>query len=73
MRAKCDDCDGPAIFSGGGSGKCSACHGTGASTVVESLVNTFNPFSSGEPVCEKCHGSGDCPTCRGEGFVEDDE
>jgi DnaJ-class molecular chaperone len=65
---QCPDCDCVKVFAlAEGDGKCSNCHGSGE--------------YSGDPVafvlggvdCEECDSSGVCPTCDGEGVIEDED
>jgi hypothetical protein len=61
----CEDCDGVAgwlPWSQKGDGKCRECHGTGA--------DPDDPLGQGP--CTTCGGSGVCPTCDGEGWIDDD-
>ena len=62
LMSKCPDCDG-GMFKG--DGKCSKCHGSGT------LNTILNDISGEDTECRQCRGSGECPTCRGEGLVED--
>lgn len=69
---KCPDCDAIRIGStllspsegGEGNGVCSECHGTKVQTQFTFGLTDADP-------CRNCNGSGECPTCRGEGVLDD--
>ena len=57
-RLKCPDCaEGIPLV--GGNGKCSQCFGSGINLRL----------NSPDRQCEKCQGTGTCPTCQGSGVV----
>jgi DnaJ-class molecular chaperone len=61
MCPDCDDCNWAGTI---GNGKCKVCHGTGEDTFFGVDATRYD--------CEECGGSGVCPTCDGEGRVEED-
>ena len=60
MCPDCDDCNWAATI---GNGKCKVCHGTGKDSLFGIDATTY--------ICEACGGTGVCPTCNGEGRVDD--
>jgi DnaJ-class molecular chaperone len=46
-----------------GNGKCKVCHGSGESSLFGIAGTTYK--------CEACEGTGTCPSCNGEGRVDD--
>jgi DnaJ-class molecular chaperone len=66
----CQDCDwvGGVIYDS--DGKCSACHGTGKSDILD---QAFAAAFGEEAECQTCNGTGDCQTCGGTGKVEGDD
>lgn len=65
----CPDCD----FVGGSflasDGKCSTCHGSGKSNILD---QAFAAAFGEEAPCSECDGSGQCQACNGSGEVDDD-
>jgi len=62
MTQRCPDCASIKV-SGGGNGKCSACHGGGkVGTIADDIAG-------GKRNCERCHGTGQCRTCGGTGVL----
>jgi len=72
-KVKCPDCDSIKIspFLDEGDGNCSACHGSGEGGLLDHIADAINPFSAEKTKCWKCHGTGQCQTCGGNGFVYD--
>jgi hypothetical protein len=68
---KCPDCDSVKVnpFLNEGDGKCSACHGTGGSGLLDQLVDATNPFGKQGTECYKCRGTGQCRSCGGNGVI----
>jgi hypothetical protein len=68
---QCPDCDSVKInpFLNEGDGKCTVCHGTGEGGLLDQFVDATNPFGRQGTECFKCHGTGQCQTCGGNGVV----
>lgn len=66
---QCPDCNSVKIFANEGDGKCSVCHGTGDGGFLDQLADATNPFRRQGTECWKCHGTGQCQTCGGNGVV----
>ena len=64
MSTRCLECDDYTLNCG--NGKCNVCHGTG-------IGNIFDPLEilGVESGCDRCGGTGVCPQCNGDGFVDD--
>ncbi len=58
----CPDCDNP------GNGECARCHGTGYEPGVINQIASSLAGEDGED-CSECGGSGDCPSCDGDGVA----
>ncbi len=70
---QCPDCDVVKMFSDPprGDGHCSECHGTGFARFFDAIALELRNVE--QPPCEKCYGSGKCPTCAGRGVIEEPE
>jgi hypothetical protein len=77
---RCPDCDDDkvSLITEAGDGKCACCHGTGrdggadlwegqADAAVWAVGSLFGLLR-----CGACNGSGECPTCRGTGIVDEE-
>lgn len=64
--SKCPDCDSVRILSFPqiGDGKCSVCHGSGKDCWPDIIPGQ-------DHTCTNCGGSGICPTCGGEGEIDE--
>lgn len=74
MLEKCPDCDGNRDFDRTrGNGKCADCHGSGNfRTFMDDVSDTVADTIGGQksnPTCTNCRGSGECPTCDGQGVL----
>lgn len=61
----CNSCDGKALISNHGNGKCRKCHGTGKVGFGEGFIRSMSNQSQN---CKSCHGSGSCSACGGRGY-----
>lgn len=68
---QCPDCNSVKVnpLLSEGDGKCSVCHGTGEGGLLDNLADVTNPFGRQGTECFKCHGTGQCQTCGGNGVV----
>jgi hypothetical protein len=65
--AKCPNCYSDRISLDGerGDGKCDECYGTGKEQNLGGVLSDFTGIRGND--CYKCHGTGQCQSCRGTG------